>query len=154
AHYGETSDPPTDLSSRQLETLRAWHEDIALWSHDLSDEGKADRVTAEAREQGYDRGKAAAGRYFDGNTSEDTYRRVLQGIEEGDPAVMDTLPSCPLSGEWADEITPRGLFEDLGMSGDEDYADDVLNAYEDGFSQGATDELVRVARVMTGGSEP
>ena len=46
-------------------------------------------LVAKAEELGRDAGKAAASWVFDGNTPEEAYQRVLRGIEEGDPAVLD-----------------------------------------------------------------
>jgi hypothetical protein len=46
--------------------------------------------------------KNAASWVFDGNTEDATYRRVLKGIEDGDPEIMDALPCVDWSGQWAD----------------------------------------------------
>ncbi|MTW08796.1 hypothetical protein GM524_13085, partial [Streptococcus pneumoniae] len=46
----------------------------------------------DARKAGTIAGKNAAGWFFDGNTSDETYAAVLAGIEAGDPAVLDTFP--------------------------------------------------------------
>jgi hypothetical protein len=46
-------------------------------------------IVAKAEELGRDVGKAAASRVFDGNTPEEAYQRVLRGIGDGDPAVLD-----------------------------------------------------------------
>lgn len=48
-------------------------------------------IVAKAEELGRTAGKAAAAWVFDGNTPEQAYRRVLRGIEEGDPAVLDAI---------------------------------------------------------------
>ncbi len=111
-------------------------------------------LTARAREMGADHGKSAASWYFDGNTSDETYRAVLAGIDAGDPAVLDTFPSSPLSGEWADDPTPATVLEDLGVvdsdaSEQDTLRDEILNAYEDGFYQASADEIERMARVQT-----
>lgn len=100
-----------------------------------------------ARTAGADHGRAAASWYFDGNTSADTYRHVLTGIEDGDPVVMDSLPHSPLSGEWADAPLPRDVLADLDVDEDDDGADDYLDAYCDAFSSAAHDEITRVARL-------
>ena len=55
-------------------------------------------ITAAAGKLGRDAGKAVASWTFDGSTPEGTYRRVLRGIEDGDPADHGRLlrPSaCP-----------------------------------------------------------
>lgn len=50
----------------------------------------------------------------DGNTPPEHARRVLAMLEDGDPEAFDHLPTRPsLSGEWADDPTPRSLFEDV-----------------------------------------
>lgn len=103
-----------------------------------------------ARAMGAEHGKAAASWYFDGNTSLDAYAAVLKGIEDGDPAILDTFPSSPLSGEWADDPTPATVLEDLGLIVEDDAADDndaILSAYEDGFYSASAEEIERQARL-------
>ncbi len=72
-------------------------------------------IVAKAEEDGYSAGVAAGSWVVDGNTSEATARRILEGIAEGDPVVMDSLPSSPLSGEWADGLTPASLLAEYGL---------------------------------------
>ncbi len=118
------------------------------WCEAFSDEIYSARVKR-AESAGAEHGKAAASWYFDGNTDRATYARVLQGLDEGDPAILDSLPSSPLSGEWADEPTPRSVLDAIGVTEDEDDArDDYLSAYEDAFSQASQDEVERVARLQ------
>lgn len=70
-----------------------------------------------------------------------TASTVLAGLEAGDPAVIDGLPSADLSGEWADGMTPRRLaeeclgIEDAGVSEQGDIVDQLCDAYEQGFSE-------------------
>jgi len=45
----------------------------------------------------------------------DTARRVLRGLEDGDPAILEALPAPDLSGEWADGYTPDQLAEECGL---------------------------------------
>ncbi len=99
---------------------------------------------------GAEYGEAAASWYFDGNTDTATYRAVLQGIEDGDPAVLDTFPAAPLSGEWADAPTPASVLAVLGVSEDDDAAPEYLDAYEQGFYTASQDEIERVARLQIG----
>lgn len=106
-----------------------------------------DEAETKMKEAGAEHGRNAASWYFDGNTSRDTYARVLRGIEEGDPEVMDTLPSSPLSGEWADEPNPFTVLEaTLGKdySVTEADEDELLRAYEDAFTTAAQHEIERV----------
>lgn len=55
---------------------------------------------------GHERGVAAGSWVIDGNTSEETARNLLRGIDDGDPVVYDVLPFAPLSGEWPTD-SPR-----------------------------------------------
>ena len=112
-----------------------------------------------ARKAGEEHGRAAGSWYFDGNTSNETYAAVLRGIEDGDPAVLDTFPSSPLSGECADSMTPTKLCEELGLDAHAEATfnpegfDELCSAYEGGFSQASQDEIVRVARYHVSSDE-
>lgn len=68
--------------------------------------------TRDARKLGEDAGRAAASWTLDGNASREHYERLARMMDDGDPALEDCLPARPnLSGEWADAMTPRRLFE-------------------------------------------
>jgi hypothetical protein len=88
---------------------------------------------------GYDAGTATGSWVFDGNSTAETVKSVLQGFEDGDPEVMDMCPA-PLSGEWAGE----SMVELLG----DDYTDDDAEAYEQGFETGFWDEVQRSGKAM------
>lgn len=113
-----------------------------------------DRLHAEAYEAGAAHGRSAASWYFDGNTTEDEYRRVLVGLEDGDPAVYDTFPASPLSGEWSGDPLPADVLADLGVEPDDDAADDYLAAYEDGFGVAVADAIEAAARSHVFNVEP
>lgn len=99
----------------------------------------------EAAELGRNAGGAAASWVIDGNTDIETIRALHQGLEDGDPAVLDSLRVPDLSGEYADAMTPAKLAEELGFEYDDpDYseiADDIETAWMDGASEGFFDEL-------------
>ena len=103
-----------------------------------------------AREMGADHGAAAGSWIIDGNTSEETARWWLQGIEDGDPLVMDQLPSAPLSGEWAGDPTPSSVLAELELDDNDYAADDALSAYEDAFYTAVHDQVVWAARAVLG----
>ena len=69
----------------------------------------------------------------------ETAERVIRGIEEGDPAVLDSFRVPNLSGEFADDPTPRSLAEDYGLSEDDPRAewlpDEICTAWEDAASE-------------------
>lgn len=97
----------------------------------------------EAHSAGYDRGQTSGSWVIDGNTSEDHARRLLAGITDGDPEIMDMAPA-PLSGEWAGESIPE-LSDEYGIDlTDETNADE----FEQGFSEGFWDEVETSAKAV------
>ena len=111
-------------------------------------------LEARARELGTEYGRAAALWFFDGNTDADTYRRVLEGLEEGDPEILESIPSSPLSGEWADGLTMGRLLEELGvedphaeLSFNAEPWDSIADVFCDAYSAAAVEEVERVARL-------
>lgn len=87
----------------------------------------------------------------------DTARAILRGIEDGDPAIYDRLPSPDLSGEWAGSMTGPDLFriacDESTDSLDPDDPDtfdalfmDVCDAYDTGFYEASEAEVVRMCQ--------
>ena len=101
-------------------------------------------------EQGREAGKDAGSWVIDGNTSAETARAILKGIEDGDPDVMDIQPS-PLSGEWAGESVYELIPElrEMEERGEHDAIDEACTAYEQGFGEGFWAEVERAARVAS-----
>jgi hypothetical protein len=62
---------------------------------------------------GTEHGRNAASWVTDGNTDNLTYVNLWKGLECGDPAIWDSLPSPDLSGEWADGYSFRDLERDV-----------------------------------------
>ena len=90
-----------------------------------------------AYDMGADAAKAAASWIVDGNTDAAAIRRTLAMMEDGDLAVWDYLPAYPnLSGEMADDPTPRSLAAALGL---EDCGGDELDALCDAYEAGVAD---------------
>lgn len=110
---------------------------------DHSAPGRYEALEASMREAGAEYGRAAASWFFDGNTPRETYQRVLAGLEDGDPEILDSLPSAPLSGEFADSPTPRDV---LPVNCPPDWEDDLLRAYEDGFHTASADAIEAACR--------
>lgn len=109
---------------------------------------RVDELLERAEEAGYEHGVAAGSWVVDGRTSPEVARRLLDGVADGDPLVVDLLPSSPLSGEWAGDPSPRDVLESFDLDEDDDLADEVLTAYEAGFSRGVQDEAVKAARAL------
>jgi hypothetical protein len=97
-----------------------------------------------ARELGREAGNASASWYFDRcELQREDYLRVLKGINDGDPEILDTFQSSPLSGEYSDDMTPKRLYEDLGM-GDaqiELAGDEICEEYEQAFNTAYSDSV-------------
>ena len=69
-------------------------------------------LIAKAEELGCAAGKAAATWVFDGNTPGEEYWRVLRGIADGDPAVLDAIePPATTPGRSRYGPPPKGLIE-------------------------------------------
>ena len=114
-----------------------------------------DLIEQDATKEGTEAGIAAASWYFDfgrmsGGQSkvEEVCERVLRGIEDGDPEILDTFPAAPFSGEYADGLSARDFLEAYGMTEDDDAADDILRAFEDAYSMAASDEIERSCLVQ------
>jgi hypothetical protein len=108
-----------------------------------------DNLTDQAAEYGRDAGRAAASWVFDGNSTEQAYRWVLRGIEDGDPEVLDAYRVPDLSGEYQGDLTDRDLAIMLGSTWDamgQEALDDAADAYLNAASQSFWDELERIAR--------
>ncbi len=93
-------------------------------------------------EEGKDAGHAAGTWVFDGNTPDEAYARILKGIEDCDPEVMDMQPS-PLSGEWAGDPTPDSLGKEWGLEGDT--LSEACDIFEQAYSEAFWAEVERVA---------
>lgn len=113
----------------------------------------ATRRSDKATELGREHGRNVGSWVIDGNTTEETARRILTGYEEDDPEVLDMEPA-PLSGEWADDPTPASVYAALDMSAEDvdqdDPAGQLLTDYEIGFSEGYWEEVTRAARAALG----
>ena len=99
-------------------------------------------------ELGWDAGPAAASWVFDGNTPEEAYRRVLRGIEDGDPAVLDAIepPAIgPVAGYGQDD-----LVRDLGIGPGDTALPGAGSPYADAFTGGFLPDTERAAREHAG----
>jgi hypothetical protein len=81
---------------------------------------------------------------FNGNTPEDTYRAVLRGIEEGDPAILGAYPAPGLSAD--DGYAEAGLACDLSLDGEDQLPPDAVTAYLDAAAGSFWHETERLAR--------
>jgi hypothetical protein len=136
-----------------------------------------DAAVEYARKRGQDDGTNAAGWYvqdaFGGRVThgaDESARRILKGIEDGDSAVSDGFPYADLSALWADSLTGRQLMDDAryaaGLRHEDrhdlyaepfrgsceactfasDAFSDICDAYVMAFSDAVQDEIARAAR--------
>jgi hypothetical protein len=100
-----------------------------------------------ADELGREAGNAAASWYYDrcDQLTREDYIKVLRGIRDCDPLIMDTFVSGSLSGEYADDMTPKRLYEDLEMGDNaiELVGDEICDAYETAFNRAYQDSVER-----------
>jgi hypothetical protein len=106
---------------------------------------------SKAGELGTEHGKHAASSAFDGNTGPDFYRWALKGIEDGDPAVLESFREPSLSGEYMDGYSEQDLLSELEAEGEtpdtqDELADEYLQAARDAFWA----EVERAARYQVG----
>ena len=97
------------------------------------------------RMRGHADGRAAGSWVIDGNTPDETCARILCGLEEGDPKILDALPELRL-GEWADTPTFGDILaeEGIDLGDDLDAADaiedDLWLAYSDAWYAGVVEQ--------------
>lgn len=94
-----------------------------------------------AYQLGREAGEAAASWVVDGNTDVQIARGLLKMLDDGDPAAEQYLPRRPdLSGEFAEDLTPRGLY--LEVTGNDPYSEadaDTIQALSDAWEDGVAD---------------
>lgn len=102
--------------------------------------------------EGFEAGANAAAWLFNGGTDENDAAAFLAALEEGDPEALDRVPCSPLSGEYAGGLTEADVFAllDREVGEDDDDRDDLLSAFEDGYSAGAMYEAETVAAFYAG----
>jgi hypothetical protein len=106
---------------------------------------QTETLIARADALGTEHGRAAGSWVIDGNTSAETAQAIVRGYEDGDPGIMDMMPS-PLSGEWADGMTPARLYESLGIPDANAWSDEVCDMYEAAYAQAYWDQVIADAR--------
>jgi hypothetical protein len=79
-----------------------------------------------------------------------SFRWLLNGLEEGDPEVLDYLPAPRLGGEWADEPIWSNIVEDEGCKDADGERPELLDAYEYASSCAVEREIVRACRALLG----
>ena len=73
-------------------------------------------------------------------------RNFVEMLDEGNPQVLDAMPSAP-SGEWADDYSPRDLFAELEISEDDETDDgEIWRTYADAFEAAAAESVEKHAR--------
>ena len=89
-------------------------------------------------EAGIDDGGNAADWCIDGNTSDEAKTRVKQGLDDCDPAILDSLPHLQL-GQWAGDPTIEDLISEhtgINVELTPEEIQDLWIAYSDGWYEG------------------
>jgi hypothetical protein len=114
-----------------------------------------DKALVDARVLGLSHGENAAGWVIQdswggraGRNANATAAAFLKGYEDGDPAIMDSVKTPDLSGEYSGDMTPPTLYAQIGLGGDFEDTDDMelAQSYEDGASEAFRDTLVQSAK--------
>lgn len=114
-----------------------------------------EQLTQEAAKLGREAGENAAawweqdaigGRATSGER--DRAELTLKGIEDGDPAVMDSLPFPNLSGQWADDPTPQTLMAELDCEVEPEEEPEICEAWEVAASDAVLDSVERMCREL------
>ena len=113
-----------------------------------------DHLRAEVRKVGAEHGAARGSWVISGNTPKESAQRILQGIEDGDPEVLDALPQLSM-GEWADDPTQNDIVSEAAYRGrvpvdpadlDPELMDELISDYQTAWDEGMTNEVERDAR--------
>jgi hypothetical protein len=104
-------------------------------------------LTKRASDLGHDHGVNVSSWVIDGNTSQETCRRIISGYEDGDPEIMDMCPS-PLSGEWSGGPTVYSVLKELGLTFRYKNADELIDVYEEAFSTAYWDTVIQAAKAQ------
>ena len=107
-----------------------------------SELSERDRLEARGYRDGY-----AAATWF-APQDEQTARRILDGLDAGDPEILDELPAPRLVGEFADEPTWSNILQDEDCDDSDDGRPELLNAYCYAYSCAVERQIVRSCRVM------
>lgn len=101
------------------------------WQHLIT---RAERI-------GTEQGRAAAS-WVEIADREDA-RRILAGLNDIDPVILDALPNAP-TGEYADDYSRADLYSELEISGAIESDDLALwHAYADAFHDAVCDSVER-----------
>ena len=103
---------------------------------------------SDVEEAGAKAGKDAASWY-----EADDWNRVLQGIEDGDPEVLDTFPFLDLSGQHAGGTTDADILNEIGIDSEDteiepEVLDELINLFRDAYDQAVSEEIERRANQM------
>jgi hypothetical protein len=106
--------------------------------------GELQKMDAEAMyKRGVRDGENAASWLIDGNTPDPFMfiSKILNGMEDGDPEIMDMLPEPRVGGEWADDPTWEQIcVEEIDRYGD-DGEQELFAVYTEAFHDGVETQI-------------
>ncbi|MEV6932091.1 hypothetical protein AB0M46_47440 [Dactylosporangium sp. NPDC051485] len=144
--HNPTRDAPTDPATAAAEPAAAGNR----WQH----------ILTASRDAGADAGRAAAEWWaqdtIGGRATGDmkvTARRVLTGIDDGDPAVLDNLPRLDRAARHTGSPTEADVYRDTAGADAPDWPaltgaqqQQAVDAYRDAFDTAATDRVTELCR--------
>lgn len=114
-----------------------------------------DELVADVKKIGREHGKNAAawwqqdgiGSRANGDTKK-IAESILNGLADGDPEILDSLPQPDLSGQWVDGYSSKDLHNDLGFDDDAEIEgfDYLCDEYETAFRDAAWEAIEKYCR--------
>ena len=135
-HYATTADIRV-IHGHLLDLFKlAWAEEAEKSSEQFVKDTEAMRV------RGTQDGRNAASWMVDGNTPNPGMflSKLITGMEEGDPAIMDSLPEPRVGGEWADDPNWEQICMDE-LDRYEDGEDEMFAVYTEAFHEGVEAQI-------------
>lgn len=104
-------------------------------------------ITAMSK-RGFNDGENAASWLIDGNTVAPyaALTRLIQGMEDGDPEIMDSLPHPRVGGEFADDPTWEQICQDEVEHYGDDGESELFAVYTEAFHEGVEAQIRKMHR--------
>lgn len=138
------------------------HDDIAHLVNSIEHDWAADAAEESAEKLGAEAGQAAAS-WFEYPTERPGLERLVRGLDDIEPEIMDCLPWLDLSGEWADGPDERSILaeilDDADASADPDpdaleITFSLVDAYREAYDEAVLDAIGARANELLDDCDP
>ena len=130
----------TDISVLHSHLLTAYHK---TWDNEVQKLSEREKLeNAAMHKRGFDDGENAAAWLVDGNTEQpfEFLTKLIKGLEDGDPAIIDQLPEPRVGGEFADDPTWEQIcIEEVERY--EDSEEELFAVYNEAFHEGVEAQI-------------